>query len=153
MSNFEEILDLFVSLVIQGKDFTAQGIEVAFTTFCASLKVHEHKPKVNSSALPGEFVKTTLKEAAEKCRVPVYIIADINKYGNMESVDYPGLIFKKDDQNRWVAIGLQDGPNIAPLTMNALLCAMGNGWRYDKNNVSGSAKAASSDLGVTINTK
>lgn len=151
MSTFAEILDLFVSVVSKGNDFTPEGVEKAFETFKGSLRVHEHKPKAYASAAPTEFVKTTLKEAAQAARAPVYIIAKINKYGNMESSDYPGLIFKKDAKDRWVAIGLQgDGPNIEPLTMNSLLVCVSCGWLYDKTNISGSAKLANHELGTTL---
>ena len=151
MSSFAEILDLFVSLVAKANDYTPAGIEKAFEAFRNSLRVHEHKPKAHASAAPNEFVKTTLKEAALAARTPVYIIAKPNKYGNMESTDYPGLVFKKDDKDRWVAFGLQgDGPNVEPLTLNALLVCSSAGWLYDKTNLAGSAKLANSELGVTL---
>ena len=153
MSNYEEILDLFVSLVVASNDYTPQGVEKSFVAFCASLRVHDHKPKGNSNAPSDSFVRTTLKDAAQKCKTPIYIIADINKYGNMESADYPGLIFEKDAEGQWVAVGLQDGPKLAPLTTNSLLVAMSNGWRFDKNRVTGSAKLATCDLGVEMPVK
>ena len=153
MSNYEEILDLFVSLVVASNDYTPQSVEKSFVAFCASLRVHEHKPKGNSNAPSDSFVRSSLKEAAQKAKLPVYIIADINKYGNMESADYPGLIFEKDANGQWVAVGLQDGPKLAPLTMNALLVCSSNGFRYDRNRVTGSAKLATSELGVDLPTK
>ncbi len=147
MSSFSEILNLFVKLITDGNDFTEVGVEKAFKKFVDSLKVHEHKPRINTQ-YTGDYVKTTLKQTAEAAKQPVYITAEKNKYGNMESTIYPGLIFIEESPNRWIAHGLQDSANIAPLTMNVALVCQANGWRYDGNNLSGSAKATTSPLRV-----
>ena len=147
MSSLSEILNLFVKLVIDGNDFTEAGINKAFEKFDNSLKIHEHKPKINTQ-FNGDYVKTTLKQTAEAAKQPVFITADKNKYGNIESTIYPGLIFIEESPSKWIAHGLQDGANIAPLTMNVALVCQANGWRYDGNNLTGSAKATTSPLRV-----
>jgi len=148
MSSYEAILNLFVDLVIKSNDFTVDGIEKAFQKFKESLTVHEHKPK-NSSA-PSDFVKTTLREAVERAKQPVYIIADYNRFGNLESKDYPGLIFIKNGENQLIAHGIQDGSKIQPLTMNAILCCMANGWLYDRKNTAGSANVCENPMATVV---
>ena len=144
-----EILELFIKQVVQRGDYSPAGVEMAFDIFCKTVSEHQHKPKERAPNMKqGDFVKTTLKEAAEAARAPIYIPACLNQYGNMESTVCPGLVFKEDGDGRWYAHGIQDGEKIAPLSMNYVLVCAGNGWRYDETNLSGSAVATSSELKI-----
>ena len=149
MASYAEILDGFVNLIVKGNDFSAGGVEIAFAEFCKSLKEIEHKPIPAVNDRSG-YVKTTLKEAVEAAKLPVYIVASKNSQGNMEWELYPGLVIKPDPDkpDSWIAHGLQDGPSIAPLTMNAVLVCQANGVKYDGKNLSGSAKMTSTPLRV-----
>jgi hypothetical protein len=127
------ILRLFGKLVVEGGDYTPAGVEKAFLTFCSSLEEKE----VKKTLIPddGNFVKTTLKDAIECAKTPILIKVKKNAYGNLESEDVPGLLFKEDEgesgKERPYAYGIQDGPHVAPLNMNMLLVCYANGFRYD----------------------
>tara|TARA_R110001599_G_scaffold129873_1_gene304558 strand:+ start:14589 stop:15128 length:540 start_codon:yes stop_codon:yes gene_type:complete len=175
MSDYKTILGLFVSKI---KTYNTEGVELAFIEFEKSLTEKVHAPK-NNHLKGGEYIKTSLAEAAEAAKLPVYITVKKNGYGNMESTVYPGLIFieqsasgdkientnsistnnnnnapsgdiGKNNGRNWVAHAVQDGKDLRPLDMNVTLVCQANGWRFDKNNLIGSAEKISSDLKVAI---
>jgi len=142
---YSQVLQPFVTRLRKGGDFSAKGVEAAFQAFVDSLEIKVYKPPAVESS---SYVKTTLQEAVENSKRPVQIAAEINRFGNMESLVYPGLIFKEDPADKqWTAHGLQDDSgNVVPLTMNAVLVCRANGWRFDGKNLAGSAKLVSSEL-------
>lgn len=147
MAEYKKLLQPFVNKIIAGGNYTPAGIEAAFVAFQASLETKVHKP-MPVDAGRDAFVKTTLQEAVEAAKLPVQIMVEENEHGNMESVVYPGLIFEQDTSGKdiWVAVGIQDGPNIAPLTMNAVLVCRANGFLYSGKNLAGSAASTVSEL-------
>lgn len=147
MTEYKKILQPFINKIISGGNYTPEGIEAAFSAFEASLQVKTYKP-VPSESEKDIFVKTTLQEAVEAAKLPVEIMVEKNEQGNMESLIYPGLLFKKETsgEDLWIAYGLQDGANVAPLTMNAVLVCRANGFLYSGENLAGSAAATTSEL-------
>lgn len=147
MSVYLKALKPFVDLLVEKGDFTVAGVEAAFDAFSKSLSVKEYKPIVVTDS---SSEKTTLKEAAEKAKLPIYLTVEKNSEGNFESTVYRGLVFKEAEGGVWVAFGLQDGKNIVPLTMNAVYACRANGWRYNSNNLVGSAAETKSELRVVL---
>lgn len=147
MAEYKKLLQPFINKIVAGGNYTPAGIEAAFAAFQASLEIKTYKPEP-LDVEKGAFVKTTLQEAVAAAKLPVEILVEKNEYGNMESVIYPGLLFEEDpnEKDLWTAYGMQDGPNIAPLTMNAVLVCRANGFLYSGKNLAGSAALTSSEL-------
>jgi hypothetical protein len=147
---YQEILKIYVDIIIKQGDYSVQGIESAFIEFCNSLKKHEIKPRVIAKdADETNYVKTTLAEAIQRARLPVHITVQRNKHGNLESTVYPGLIFKEVNGAN-ICVGFQDGEKIAPLSMNQVRICQANGYRFDVTNTVGSAKTVDSELAIKI---
>lgn len=153
MSDIKTILGAYVSKI---KEFSEEGLEEAFVLFQKSLveKIHESK---NHHLGNDDYIKTSLAETAKNAKLPVFITVKENEYGNMESTDYPGLIFvnmkrqtEEGEKDRWIAHALQDGSELRPLDMNVAIVCAGNGWEFDRDNLVGSAQKISSDLKVAI---
>lgn len=142
---YRKVLDPFVSRLRKAGDYTPAGVEAAFKAFVDSLEVKVYKPPAVESS---GYVKTTLQEAVEASKRSVQISAEKNRFGNMESTVYPGLIFQQDEQDgQWTAVGLQDdNGSVVHLNMNAVLVCRGNGWRFDGRRLAGSATLVSSEL-------
>lgn len=139
-----KVIAIFTELIVKNGDFTPDGIEYAFETFCKNIKVQEISPAAKYA--PG-FVKSSIDAAIEAAKQPVYIPCKPNKYGNMECTIIPGLLVKQLGPNDAIAYGVQDGPNIGKLSINQLLACQANGFKYDRNNTVGSAQRCTSDLG------
>lgn len=145
MSDYKSILELFVKKIT---DFTVEGVEDAFIVFERSLTEKVHAPR-HDRLKTTEYIKTSLAEAAEAAKLPVFITTKKNAYGNEESTVYPGLIFVQKGDS-WIAHAIQDGKELRPLDMNVALVCQSNGWQFDKNNLIGSATKISSDLKVDL---
>jgi hypothetical protein len=147
MEEYKKLLQPFVNQILSGKNYTPAGIEAAFIAFQALLEIKVFKP-APLNVERENFVKTTLQEAVAAAKLPVEILVEKNSYGNMESLVYPGLLFKEDPKEKdlWIAYAMQDGPKEAPLTMNAVLVCCANGFLYDGKNLAGSAALTSSEL-------
>uniref|UniRef100_A0A6C0CFI7 Uncharacterized protein n=1 Tax=viral metagenome TaxID=1070528 RepID=A0A6C0CFI7_9ZZZZ len=144
-ADYRQVLQPFVTRIRKGGIYTVEGVEAAFLAFVDSFEIKVYKPPETESS---GYVKTTLQEAVEASKRPVQISVEVNSFGNMESLVYPGLIFKEDlNDKQWTAHGLQDDSgNIVPLTMNAVLVCRANGWRFNGKNLGGSASLVSSEL-------
>lgn len=140
MSDRRKILDLFVGKLIAAGNFTVQGVEKAFEAFVNSLEERNvaPPPKTNDG---GEYIKTSLKAAADAAKRPIFILYFNNDYGNKESQHIKGLLIDEDEIGAY-AYGVQDGPNVLPLTMREVTACMANGFRYKGANTSGSAQHA-----------
>ena len=147
VAQVKTVLDIFTGILIKNGDFTVAGVEKAFREFSSKVTVHKYKPPKASNG-PRSYIRTTLAEAVENAKLPVLIPVRRNQYGNWESTIYPGLLFNDPEPTKAVAFGMQDGPKIAPLSINQLLICQANGFRYMKNNTVGSAKHTSSELEV-----
>lgn len=143
-----KIILKFTDFVVNGNDFTVVGIETAFVKFCESIKVQEVKRV--SRYNPG-FVKSSIEAAIDAAKHPVVIPYKVNDFGNKECTIIPGLIVKELGPGDAMAIGVQDGPRIAPLSITQLLACRANGFKFDADNTVGSAKFASSELGIKSN--
>jgi hypothetical protein len=147
----KKILTTFADIIIRGGDYTSNGIELAFTQFCDTVKVKQYAATPKMS---GGFVRTTINEAIEAARQPVYIPCKINQHGNLESENFPGMLVKQIGEHDCIVYGIQDGPRVAPLSLNWLLVCQANGLKYDKSNTVGCAETTTSILGMTLpNTK
>lgn len=151
MTEYLGPIGIFVKILVESDNFTPSGVEVAFEKFTQSLQVHEHKPR-RGATNESRYIKTTLRDAVEKARLPVYIPVMRNDHGNLESTVYRGLVFKTIEGKN-VAIGIQDGEKIAPLSINQLRVCEANGWQYDASNVVGSAATMGGDLAVNLSSK
>lgn len=141
------ILKLYIDVVKQNKDYTVAGLEKAFKTFADSLNQKTITPPPRNLE-PGDYVRTTLADAAKAANKPIVIPTFVNKFGNIESRHIQGLIFQKDENDNVFAIGVQDGPNIMPLSMHYVRLCMTNGYRYKQSNTVGSAQSATNELQV-----
>lgn len=142
-----KILSTFADIIIRNGDYTPKGIEQAFSQFCDTVKVKQYAPV---QKMTGGFVRTTINEAIEAAKQPVYIPCRLNQYGNLESENFPGMLVKQIGEHDCIVYGIQDGPRIAPLSLNWLLVCQANGLKYDKSNTVGCAETATSILGMTL---
>jgi len=138
MSERRRILELFTSKLISNGDFSMAGVRKAFEAFVKSLeeKVIKPPPKVADN---GEYIKTTLSDAVAASKKPIVMLYFLNQYGNKESQMIKNMVLEEDADGVYAA-GLQDGPNIVPLTMREVTACKGNGFRYKGSNTTGSAQ-------------
>lgn len=141
MTDRKQLLILFVTKIKSLGDYTPAGIEKAYKIFCDSIEEKNVKPPPKTSNT-HEYVATTLEDAIAAAKKPVEIPYFLNRYGNKESAIIKGMILQ-EDENGVFAIGLQDGPNIVPLTMREVTACKGNGFRYKGANTTGSAQYTS----------
>ena len=109
------------------------------------MNLYLYRQSSGSQSHQGIIVnRKTLLFACQARKVCIFNPLDLNK----ECTIIPGLLVKELGPNDSIAYGVQDGPNIAPLSINQLLACQANGFKYDKNNTVGSAKFTTSPLGV-----
>lgn len=141
MTDRKQLLALFVSKVKSMGDYTPSGIEKAFKSFCDSIEEKNVKPPPRTNNAK-EYVATTLEDAIAAAKKPIEIPYFLNRYGNKESTIIKGMILAEDSNGAY-ASGLQDGPNVVPLTMREVTACKGNGFRYSGTNTTGSAQFTS----------
>lgn len=145
-AELRRLLTIFTEYIVKFGDFSPAGVEISFQKFVDSLKVKEPAAAMPN---PSAYTKTTLEEAIQKAKLPVYVPVFRNKWGHWESTICKGLLFSDEDARNAIAIGDQgDDGSIQPLTMNQLFVCQSNGWFYKKSNTTGSAAACSNTLGV-----
>lgn len=73
----------------------------------------------------------------------------LNDYGNLEHST--GIVFVEHPQHQYVAIGLQDGSTVRPLTMKQVVICSSNGWYFAVNHcIKSAATLLNSPLAVTL---
>jgi hypothetical protein len=143
--NLKEILKNFINKIQEVGDYTEAGVNNAFEKFKKSLTIHKHVPEPGPKHTAG-YINTTIEEAITNAKRPIYIPVKKNEYGNIECAVYPGLLVRDVGENTGVVYGIQDGENIVSLSMNQIRICMANGWRYDGENLVGSAKTTYNEL-------
>lgn len=141
MSDRKAILALFIEKLLKSKDFSVKGIESAFAAFEKGLSEKKIKPPPPNRGGP-EYIPTTLQDAIAASKVPIKVVYFVNKYGNKESEIITNMIFEEDAVGA-IAVGLQDGAHIAPLTIREVTACKSNGYRYKGSNTVGSAEHTS----------